>query len=48
MLRPSFSSSLFASFLLIIGILAAALFLGIFLYTIKKRHTEPHYETLHK
>ena len=31
-----------------IGILAAALFLGIFLYTIKKRHTEPHYETLHK
>ena len=31
-----------------IGILAAALFLGIFLYTIKKRHTQPHYETLHK
>ena len=26
----------------------AALFLGIFLYTIKKRHTQPHYETLHK
>ena len=31
-----------------IGILVAALFLGIFLYTIKKRHTQPHYETLHK
>ena len=31
-----------------VGILAAALFLGIFLYTIKKRHTQPHYETLHK
>ena len=31
-----------------IGIIAAALFLGIFLYTIKKRHTQPHYETLHK
>ena len=27
---------------------AAALFLGIFLYTIKKRHTQPHYETLGK
>ena len=31
-----------------VGLLAAALFLGIFLYTIKKRHTQPHYETLHK
>ena len=31
-----------------IGIIAAALFLGIFLYTIKKRHTQPHYETLKK
>ena len=31
-----------------IGILVAALFLGIFLYTIKKRHTQPHSETLHK
>jgi hypothetical protein len=26
----------------------AVLFLGIFLYTIKKRHTQPHYETLGK
>ena len=31
-----------------IGIVVAALFLGIFLYTIKKRHTQPHYETLGK
>ena len=31
-----------------IGIIVAALFLGIFLYTIKKRHTQPHYETLNK
>ena len=31
-----------------IGILVAALFLGIFLYTIKKRHTQPHYDTLKK
>lgn len=31
-----------------IGIAVAALFLGIFLYTIKKRHTQPHYETLGK
>ena len=31
-----------------IGVLVAALFLGIFLYTIKKRHTQPHYETPHK
>ena len=31
-----------------IGIIAAIVFLGIFLYTIKKRHTQPHYETLHK
>ena len=31
-----------------IGIAVAVLFLGIFLYTIKKRHTQPHYETLHK
>ena len=31
-----------------IGILAAALFLGIFLYTIKKRNPQPHYETLHQ
>ena len=29
-------------------IVVAVLFLGIFLYTIKKRHTQPHYETLHK
>ena len=28
--------------------LATLVFLGIFLYTIKKRHTQPHYETLHK
>ena len=31
-----------------IGIAVAVLFLGIFLYTIKKRHTQPHYETLGK
>ena len=31
-----------------VGILVAALFLGIFLYTIKKRHTQPQYETLGK
>ena len=31
-----------------VGIIAAIVFLGIFLYTIKKRHTQPHYETLHK
>ena len=31
-----------------VGIAVAALFLGIFLYTIKKRHTQPHYETLGK
>ena len=31
-----------------IGIAVAIVFLGIFLYTIKKRHTQPHYETLHK
>ena len=31
-----------------VGILFAALFLGIFLYTIKKRNPQPHYETLHK
>ena len=31
-----------------IGIVVAILFLGIFLYTIKKRNPQPHYETLHK
>jgi carbon starvation protein CstA len=31
-----------------IGILFAAALLGLFLFTIKKRHTQPHYETLHK
>ena len=31
-----------------VGILAAAAFLGIFLYTIKKRNTQPHYDTLKK
>ena len=31
-----------------IGIAVAIVFLGIFLYTIKKRHTQPHYETLNK
>ena len=31
-----------------VGVIVAVLFLGIFLYTIKKRHTQPHYETLHK
>ena len=31
-----------------IGIVVAVLFLGIFLYTIKKRNPQPHYETLHK
>ena len=31
-----------------VGIIAAIVFLGIFLYTIKKRHTQPHYETLNK
>ena len=31
-----------------VGIIAAIVFLGIFLYTIKKRHTQPHYETLGK
>ena len=29
-------------------IVVAVLFLGIFLYTIKKRNPQPHYETLHK
>ena len=28
------------------GVIFAALFLGLFLYTIKCRHTQPHYETL--
>ena len=31
-----------------VGIIVAIVFLGIFLYTIKKRHTQPHYETLGK
>ena len=31
-----------------VGIAVAALFLGIFLYTVKKRHTHPHYQTLGK
>ena len=31
-----------------IGIIAAALFLGIFLYSIKKRDVKPQYETLGK
>ena len=31
-----------------IGVVVAALFLGIFLYTIKKRNPQPHYETLHQ
>ena len=31
-----------------VGVIVAVLFLGIFLYTIKKRNPQPHYETLHK
>ena len=31
-----------------VGIIVAIVFLGIFLYTIKKRNPQPHYETLHK
>ena len=31
-----------------VGIIAAALFLGIFLYSIKKRDVKPQYETLGK
>jgi hypothetical protein len=32
----------------VIGLLVAVLFLGIFLYTIKCRHTQPHYESVGK
>jgi hypothetical protein len=31
-----------------IGLIVAVLFLGIFLYTIKCRHTQPHYESVGK
>ena len=33
---------------ILMGLAASSLFLGIFLYTIKKRNPQPHYETLHK
>ena len=35
-------------YVLDVGIIVAIVFLGIFLYTIKKRNPQPHYETLHK